>query len=96
MTDIFISYSSLARERARMLNEMPVSAGLSVWIDQSDIDLSSSSSKNIGDANRSIDPRDPSSEIVTSHSFRFVVSYKSMLPIYERPFDDALSYFSDE
>jgi adenylate cyclase len=45
--DIFISYSSHDREKAEQLTELLVSAGLSVWIDQSGIDVATSWSKEI-------------------------------------------------
>jgi hypothetical protein len=45
--DIFISYSSKDREKAEQHTELLASAGLSVWIDQSGIDVSSSWSKHL-------------------------------------------------
>ncbi len=50
MSDIFISYSSHDREKAKQLTELLVSAGLSVWIDQSGIEAATSWSKEIVDA----------------------------------------------
>ena len=47
MADIFISYSSKDREHALQLIELLASAGLSVWIDQSGIDVATSWSKEI-------------------------------------------------
>ena len=47
MADIFISYSSKDREQALQLIELLASAGLSVWIDQSGIDVATSWSKEI-------------------------------------------------
>ncbi|MFI5265102.1 MAG: toll/interleukin-1 receptor domain-containing protein, partial [Candidatus Kapaibacterium sp.] len=47
MADIFISYSSLDKEKADQLSELLASAGLSVWIDQSGIDVATSWSKEI-------------------------------------------------
>ena len=47
MADIFISYSSLDREKAEQLTELLASAGLSVWIDKSGIDIATSWSKEI-------------------------------------------------
>ncbi len=47
MADIFISYSSKDKESADQLTELLVSAGLSVWIDQSGIDAATSWSKEI-------------------------------------------------
>jgi len=47
MADIFISYSSKDKEKADQLTELLTSAGLSVWIDQSDLDVSTSWSKEI-------------------------------------------------
>src|ERR1051325_8958970 len=47
MSDIFISYSSKDREKADQLSELLASAGLSVWIDQSGIDVATSWSKEI-------------------------------------------------
>jgi pyrroline-5-carboxylate reductase len=40
--DIFISYSSKDKEKADQLSELLASAGLSVWIDQSGIDVATS------------------------------------------------------
>ena len=42
MADIFISYSSKDKEKADQLSELLASAGLSVWIDQSGIDVATS------------------------------------------------------
>jgi TolB-like protein len=50
MADIFISYSSNDRQKADQLTELLASAGLSVWIDKSGIDLATSWSKEIVDA----------------------------------------------
>ena len=50
MADIFISYSSKDKEKADQLTELLVSAGLSVWIDQSGIDVATSWSGEIVDA----------------------------------------------
>lgn len=50
MADIFISYSSKDKEKADQLSELLASAGLSVWIDQSGIDVATSWSKEIVDA----------------------------------------------
>jgi TolB-like protein len=50
MSDIFISYSSKDREKAEQLTELLASAGLSVWIDQSGIDVATSWSEEIVDA----------------------------------------------
>ena len=50
MADIFISYSSKDREQALQLIELLASAGLSVWIDQSGIDIATSWSGEIVDA----------------------------------------------
>src|SRR5258708_4000767 len=47
MADIFISYSSHDREKAEQLTELLASAGLSVWIDQSNLEVSASWSKEI-------------------------------------------------
>jgi adenylate cyclase len=47
MADIFISYSSKDRAQAEQLIELLASAGLSVWIDQSGIDIATSWSKEI-------------------------------------------------
>ena len=40
--DIFISYSSKDKEKADQLSELLASAGLSVWIDQSALDVATS------------------------------------------------------
>src|SRR5579872_992623 len=45
--DIFISYSRQDAEQAQLLTELLTSAGLSVWIDKSGIDLATSWSKEI-------------------------------------------------
>jgi adenylate cyclase len=50
MADIFISYSSLDREKAEQLTELLASSGLSVWIDKSGIDVATSWSGEIVDA----------------------------------------------
>jgi adenylate cyclase len=50
MSDIFISYSSKDKEKADQLSELLASAGLSVWIDQSGIDVATSWSGEIVDA----------------------------------------------
>ncbi len=50
MADIFISYSSKDRAQAEQLTELLASAGLSVWIDQSGLDVSTSWSAEIVDA----------------------------------------------
>src|SRR5579883_2860923 len=50
MADIFISYSSKDKEKAEQLTELLASAGLSVWIDQSGIDVATSWSEEIVDA----------------------------------------------
>ena len=50
MADIFISYSSKDKEKADQLSELLASAGLSVWIDQSGIDIATSWSKEIVEA----------------------------------------------
>ncbi len=50
MSDIFISYSSKDRAQAEQLTELLASAGLSVWIDQSGIDVATSWSGEIVDA----------------------------------------------
>src|SRR5436190_14807785 len=50
MSDIFISYSSKDKEKADQLTELLGSAGLSVWIDQSGIDVATSWSGEIVDA----------------------------------------------
>lgn len=47
MSDIFISYSSKDKEKADQLTELLASAGLSVWIDQSGIDVATSWSNEI-------------------------------------------------
>ena len=47
MADIFISYSSKDREHAGQLTRLLTSAGLSVWIDHSQIEISTSWSKEI-------------------------------------------------
>src|SRR5437588_3538970 len=48
--DIFISYSSKDKEKADQLSELLGSAGLSVWIDQSGLDVATSWSASIVDA----------------------------------------------
>jgi len=48
--DIFISYSSRDRESADQLTELLISAGLSVWIDRSGLEVSSSWSSEIVEA----------------------------------------------
>ena len=50
MADIFISYSSKDKEKAEQLTELLASAGLSVWIDQSRLEVSTSWSAEIVDA----------------------------------------------
>ncbi len=50
MADIFISYSRQDSEQANLLTELLASAGLSVWIDQSGIDVATSWSGEIVDA----------------------------------------------
>jgi hypothetical protein len=50
MSDIFISYSSKDRAQAEQLTELLASAGLSVWIDQSALDVVTSWSAEIVDA----------------------------------------------
>ena len=50
MADIFISYSSKDKEKADQLSELLASAGLSVWIDQSALDVATSWSAEIVDA----------------------------------------------
>lgn len=50
MSDVFISYSSKDKEKADQLSELLGSAGLSVWIDQSGLDIASSWSAEIVDA----------------------------------------------
>ena len=50
MADIFISYSSKDRAQAEQLTELLASAGLSVWIDKSGIDVATSWSGEIVDA----------------------------------------------
>lgn len=50
MADIFISYSSKDRAQAEQLTELLASAGLSVWIDQSALDVATSWSAEIVDA----------------------------------------------
>ena len=50
MADIFISYSRLDTSHANLLTELLASAGLSVWIDRSDIEAASSWSGEIVDA----------------------------------------------
>ena len=50
MADIFISYSRQDSDQANILTELLTSAGLSVWIDQSGIDVATSWSGEIVDA----------------------------------------------
>src|SRR6185503_12912766 len=50
MADIFISYSSKDRAQAEQLTELLASAGLSVWIDKSGIDVATSWSGEISKA----------------------------------------------
>src|SRR5579872_4358255 len=50
MPDIFISYSRQDAEQAQLLTELLTSAGLSVWIDQSGIEVATSWSGEIVDA----------------------------------------------
>ena len=49
-SDIFISYSSKDKEKADQLSELLASAGLSVWIDQSALDVATSWSSEIVEA----------------------------------------------
>jgi len=50
VSDIFISYSSKDKEKADQLSELLASAGLSVWIDQTGIEVATSWSGEIVDA----------------------------------------------
>src|SRR5205823_10570260 len=65
--DIFISYSSKDKEKADQLTELLGSAGLSVWIDRSGIDVATSWSGEIVDA---IDSCKAMIVLLSSHSIR--------------------------
>jgi hypothetical protein len=50
MSDVFISYSHKHGEQAQTLAQLLTSAGLSVWIDKSGLEVASSWSRQIVDA----------------------------------------------